>query len=89
MTTPIQAIGTDAAAAIIGIAPITLRAWRCAGKGPKFIKLGDGKKSGVVYFEADVLAWLEQRKFASTSAYSPHGRTSSKVQNLASAEASA
>jgi predicted DNA-binding transcriptional regulator AlpA len=89
MTTTIQPLGTDAVAAMIGISPMTLRIWRVHGKGPKFVKLGDAKQAGVVYFEADVLAWLAQRKFNSTSAYSPHGRTSSKVQNLASSGASA
>jgi hypothetical protein len=89
MTTTIQPLGTDAVAAMIGISPMTLRIWRVHGKGPTFTKLGDAKQAGVVYFESDVLAWLARRKFNSTSAYSPHGQTSSKVQNLASSGASA
>ncbi len=56
-------------AALIGIKPITLKIWRVKGKGPKFVKLGDTKQSGVVYDEEDVLAWLARRKFRSTSAY--------------------
>lgn len=88
MTTTVQPLGTDAVAAMIGISPMTLRIWRVHGKGPKFVKLSDAKQSGVVYFEADVLEWLTERKFTSTSGYSPHGRTSSKVHNLASSGAS-
>jgi predicted DNA-binding transcriptional regulator AlpA len=89
MTTTVQPLGTDAVAAMIGISPGTLRIWRVHGKGPKFVKLGNAKQAGVVYFEADVLAWLAQRKFTSTSGYSPHGQASSKLHNLASSGASA
>lgn len=59
----------DEAAALIGIKPVTLKIWRVKGRGPEFIKLGDTKQSGVVYYEQDVRAWLEGRKFRSTSAY--------------------
>lgn len=89
MNSTVQPLGTDAVAAIIGISPMTLRIWRVKGKGPRFTKLGDTKQSGVVYFEADVLIWLEGRKFSSTSGYSPHGQTSSKVDSFRSAKASA
>jgi len=88
MSASIKPLNTEQVAAQIGIAPITLRMWRCSGKGPKFTKLGDSKKAGVVYFEADVQEWLAERKFTSMSAYSPHGRTTSKVHNLASSGAS-
>lgn len=74
MTKTIIPLSTKAAAAIIGISPRTLRIWRCSGKGPSFTKLGDAKQAGVVYFEDDILAWLGERKFASTSAYSPTGK---------------
>ena len=89
MTTPVQPLGTETVAAMIGISPMTLRIWRVQGKGPVFTKLGDTKQSGVVYFEADVCAWLEERKFASTSAYSAHGRASTKLHNCRSSAASA
>ena len=56
------------AAALIGVTPGTLRYWRCKGKGPRFIKLGESKKSGVCYDPADIEAWKAARKFASTSA---------------------
>jgi predicted DNA-binding transcriptional regulator AlpA len=89
MTTLLRPINSDAAAAMIGISPTTLRIWRCSGKGPKFTKLGEAKQAGVVYFEADILAWLEERKFQSTSAYSPHGLASTKHHNRSPSGASA
>ena len=89
MTTITRPLSSDAAAAMIGIAPTTLRIWRCTGKGPKFTKLGEAKQSGVVYSEDDIRAWLAERKFTSTSAYSPHGRATSKLHNPSSSDASA
>ena len=59
------------AAALLGIAPNTLKFWRHKGRGPSFLKLGDAPQSGVAYDEADVIAWRDARKFGSTSAYSP------------------
>jgi len=84
MNTSIKPLNNEQAARLIGIAPVTLRIWRVHGKGPKFVKLGENKRAGVVYFEADVLAWLEERKFASTSAYSPAAVASAKSSNLRS-----
>lgn len=89
MTTTARPLNSETAAAMIGISPTTLRIWRCNGKGPKFTKLGDAKQAGVVYFEADIQAWLDERKFSSTSAYSPHGQASTKHHNRSSSEASA
>lgn len=51
----------------------TLEIWRLHGKGPRFRKLGAGKQAPVRYVEDDVLAWLDEQSFASTSAYSPAG----------------
>jgi len=56
------------AATLIGVTPATLRFWRCKGKGPRFIKLGQSKQAGVCYDPADIEAWKTARKFASTSA---------------------
>lgn len=60
-------LNNEATALALGISPITLRIWRCEGKGPRYIKLGDSKQASVAYDPADVEAWLEARKFASTS----------------------
>lgn len=45
------------AAPRIGVSPETLPAWRSRGKGPVYHKLG----RRVVYFEADLDAYLEAR----------------------------
>ena len=68
MTSLVKVISHTDAAAMIGVTPATLRFWRCKGRGPKFIKLGESKQSGVCYDLADVEAWKAERKFASTSA---------------------
>lgn len=60
-------LNSEAAAAALGISPITLKIWRCQGKGPRFIKLGESKQAGVVYEQADVDGWKAARRFASTS----------------------
>lgn len=67
-------ISNNEAAALLGVAPSTLKFWRHKSRGPRFVKLGDAKQAGVAYDEADVIAWRESRKFASTSAYSPAAR---------------
>lgn len=56
------------AAASLGISPVTLKIWRCKGKGPAFIKLGSSPRDRVVYDPADIEAWTAARKFGSTSA---------------------
>lgn len=61
-------------AAMLGITPGTLKVWRHKGRGPEFIKLGDSPQSAVAYDSADVCAFVQRRKFASTSAYSPAAR---------------
>jgi hypothetical protein len=63
------------AAARIGIKPGTLRIWRHTGKGPRFTKNDErSKQSGVTYELADIEAWKAERKFSSTSAYSPNAK---------------
>lgn len=67
------------AASLLGITPNTLKFWRHKGRGPAFIKLGDAAQAGVAYDEADVTAWRDARKFASTSAYSPAAQVNVKA----------
>lgn len=57
------------AAQMLGISPATLRIWRVRGLGPPFIKLGPAKQAPVVYDPDDVRAWIDARRFESTSAY--------------------
>ena len=71
MTTLETWIKTDEFAKMARIANITARIWRCEGKGPKFTKLGPGRNAPVVYRLADVLAWMEENSFQSTTGYSP------------------
>ncbi len=48
------------AAAWLGIHPGTLRAWRCRGIGPAFIRLGRGPKARVRYNQRDLEAFAAQ-----------------------------
>ena len=68
MTGSVKVLNHYEAASLIGVTPATLRFWRCKGKGPRFIKLGESKQSGVCYDPTDIEAWKAARKFASTSA---------------------
>ncbi|WP_374411947.1 helix-turn-helix transcriptional regulator [Novosphingobium colocasiae] len=45
----------------------TLDAWRVAGTGPKFARLGTGKAAPIRYRRADLDAWLESQLLNSTS----------------------
>lgn len=40
--------------------PESLSNWRREGKGPKFVRLGNGKSPRVMYRVKDVVAWEEQ-----------------------------
>lgn len=71
-------------ATLLGIKPNTLEIWRTKGHGPAFLKLGIAAQAPVRYRRSEVVAWLEQRLYASTSAYTaalarikPHNRSSS------------
>lgn len=75
-------------ATLLGIRPNTLEIWRTRGQGPAFIKLGAAPQAPVRYRKSAVVAWLEQRQYASTSAYSPHGQASSKHDNRSPSGAS-
>ncbi|MCL6424352.1 helix-turn-helix domain-containing protein [Brachybacterium sp. JHP9] len=56
MPTPLT-IDTETAAELIGVAPKTLRSWRSAARGPRFIREG----RIVRYREQDIERWLESR----------------------------
>jgi predicted DNA-binding transcriptional regulator AlpA len=70
-TSQMRLLDSVQTAAILGVTPGTLKVWRHKGRGPSFIKLGNSPQSAVAYDEADVRAFIQRRKFASTSAYSP------------------
>lgn len=60
-------LSSEQAAHLLGIKRNTLEIWRCKGKGPAFIKLGDNPSSPIRYQRSRLVAWLETRTFASTS----------------------
>ena len=51
----------DPALAQIGT-PSTLRFWRHVGRGPDYIKIGEGRRGRVLYHGADLNAFLTQRR---------------------------
>lgn len=54
-------------AARLGIQSQTARRQRMTGRGPRFLRLGNGPSGRVFYKEEDVLAWLaEQPTFSNT-----------------------
>jgi hypothetical protein len=58
--------GTEQAAKFLnGIKPKTLDNWRHRGCGPAYIKIG----ARIGYLEKDLIAFLERRRFTSTSDY--------------------
>lgn len=67
---PDEKFKNDEAAAYVDLAPSTMKLNRHLGRGPKFIKLGDGKNAAVRYRRGDLDAWLAEREFSSTSEYS-------------------
>jgi Helix-turn-helix domain len=82
-------LDNEQTAALLGIKPNTLEIWRHKGKGPPFIKLADAPQAPVRYCRSAVAAWLAQRSFVSTSAYSPAASASAKSNIWGSAKASA
>jgi hypothetical protein len=53
----VRHLTNEEAAKRLGIKPQTLAAWRCGGKGPKFLKVG----RACLYRESDVEDWLVQQ----------------------------
>jgi|GEM_PF-804692 len=72
---PTALLDNGQTAALLGIKPNTLAIWRLKSRGPRFVKLGRAKQSPVRYEPAEVMRWLRQQSFASTSAYSPAARS--------------
>ena len=73
---PDQMLTTEEAAPLCGYAESTMKLNRHLKRGPKFIKLGDGKNAAVRYRRGDIDAWLTERTFASTAEYSVVARQS-------------
>ncbi len=47
----------------------TLERMRVEGTGPRYLKVGPGKRSRVLYRQGDVMDWLDRFQFGSTSEY--------------------
>lgn len=56
-------------AELLRISRRTLEGMRVEGTGPRYLKVGPGKRSRVIYREQEVVTWLEQFNFRSTSEY--------------------
>lgn len=54
---------------LLRISRRTLERMRVEGNGPRYLKVGGGKRSRVLYREGEILAWLERNSFGSTSEY--------------------
>lgn len=50
----------DEVAERYGITPETLSNWRREGKGPVFIRLGNGKRPRAMYRMQDIIDWEEK-----------------------------
>lgn len=51
-------VGTAEAARLLGLAPKTLREWRCDKTGPAALKIGSGKRARVFYRRTSLEAWV-------------------------------
>jgi DNA-binding transcriptional MerR regulator len=63
-------VKTQEAAELVGLAPQTLRMYRCRGEGPAFIKLAPNR---VCYRVADLESFVESRRRLSTADPGPAG----------------
>ena len=63
---------SKAAARYLRVSPRTLERWRVDGTGPRFRKLGPGKRAKVVYPLSELTAWLARHAYSSTSEYKPY-----------------
>ncbi len=58
-------ITTKEAAETLMLRPQTLALWRMKGLGPKYHRIGHGRRARVLYAIEDVEVWLESRRFSS------------------------
>lgn len=56
-------------AAILRVSSRTLERMRVEGNGPRYLKVGPGKRARVLYRLIDVDTWLAKYNFGSTSEY--------------------
>lgn len=72
MTQPAPALlllTTIEVAGMLRISRRTLERMRVDGTGPRYLKVGPGKRSRVLYRQSEVEAWLGRFNYGSTSEY--------------------
>ena len=79
---------TKEAASVLSVKPNPLEIWRHKGKGPPFVRVGDGPCAPIRYVRSALTEWLASRSFAHTSAYST-ALAPTKPNSCCSARASA
>jgi excisionase family DNA binding protein len=57
---PDQLLTTDEAAALLRIGKNTLRNMRTAGKGPRAVRIGEGRAALVRYRRQEIAEWIEK-----------------------------
>jgi hypothetical protein len=57
---PPEFLETKEVAELLRISPRTVEGLRLADKGPRYFKVGPGKRAHVIYKRVDVISWLEQ-----------------------------
>ncbi len=65
----LRLLTTIEAAAFLRISRRTLERHRVVGTGPRYLKVGPGKRARVLYKATDVELWLTNFTFGSTSEY--------------------
>ncbi|MGE0854389.1 MAG: helix-turn-helix transcriptional regulator [Hyphomicrobiaceae bacterium] len=66
---PLLFLTTIEVAGMLRISRRTLERMRVEGTGPRYLKVGPGKRSRVLYRQQDVEDWLAKFNFGSTSEY--------------------
>lgn len=66
---PDRYLTTVEAADFVRLSPRTLERLRVQGTGPKFIKVGPGKRAKVLYRAEDLQEWLSATVYRSTAEY--------------------
>jgi hypothetical protein len=60
--TPPVYLSTAELAELLKMSTRGLEKMRCTGRGPRYVRLGEGGKAKVLYDLADVKVWLEKHK---------------------------
>ena len=66
---PLWFLTTIEVADMLRISRRTLERMRVEGTGPRYLKVGPGKRSRVLYRQTDVEAWIGRFNYGSTSEY--------------------